>query len=137
MAHPNPQNLRVPTSEQARINGAKGGKASAKAKKERKTLREHLEILMQLPVRTDGPQLDDLDEDVKARIQADGMTYADLINIAMMKEASKGNVRAMEYVRDQLGQKPIEKTEVKIEGDIDLQQADIDDLLKSVKKLKK
>lgn len=42
MAKPggNPQNLIVPTSEQARINGAKGGRASAKKRALLKSFRE-------------------------------------------------------------------------------------------------
>ena len=36
----NPKNLIVPTSEQARINGAKGGRASANTKKLLKSFRE-------------------------------------------------------------------------------------------------
>lgn len=36
----NPKNLIVPTSEQARINGAKGGRASANNKKLLKSFRE-------------------------------------------------------------------------------------------------
>lgn len=40
MAGGNPKNLIVPTSEQARINGAKGGRASANKKKLLKSFRE-------------------------------------------------------------------------------------------------
>lgn len=39
-------NLRVPSSIQARINGSKGGKASAKSKKKIKTIKEVLETAL-------------------------------------------------------------------------------------------
>ena len=43
----NEKNLRVPTSSEARENGKKGGIASGKARRQKKLLRECLEILLE------------------------------------------------------------------------------------------
>lgn len=136
----NEQNL-IPFSQMDRETAqkirSKGGKASAAKHAKQKTFKEILEAFLELPVTADDEVFEDLDWETQKKMREVGLTYADLINLSVIREAKKGNMRAYEAVRDQLGQKPIEKTEVKIEGDIDLQQADIDDLLKSVKKLKK
>ena len=80
------------TSEQDRTkaaeNGRKGGKASAKVRGLKKTFKEAFE--------------DELDDTkIKALIDA------------MYKEAKKGNTKAFEIIRDTMGQKPIERQEVK------------------------
>lgn len=46
----NIENLKVPTSEEARINGRKGGIASGKARAEKKSLREKAKLLMSLSI---------------------------------------------------------------------------------------
>ena len=46
MGKPNPQNLKVPTSEEARRNGAKGGKASGEARRRRKTMKDLFEQIL-------------------------------------------------------------------------------------------
>lgn len=46
MPRGNPSNLVVPTSEQARINGAKGGHASQISQRRKKLLRDYLIELM-------------------------------------------------------------------------------------------
>lgn len=46
----NIENLRVPTSEEARINGQKGGIASGEARRQKKSLREKAKLLMSLSI---------------------------------------------------------------------------------------
>jgi hypothetical protein len=87
----NKQNLKVPTSEEARINGRKGGIASGKARKERKTLKEELLLLL-----------------------SNGDTQ-EKISLSLIQEAINGNVKAFETIRDTVGEKPIDKQEVKQE----------------------
>lgn len=48
---PNLENLKVPTSEEARRNGAAGGRASGEARRRRKAMREVLDELLELPLR--------------------------------------------------------------------------------------
>lgn len=90
----NEQNLRVPTSEQARENGRKGGIASAKAKKERKSMRELMNILLELPV----------SEKNKANMETLGIKDEQLQNnkmlvaVGLMKRAITGDPRAIEVM---------------------------------------
>lgn len=83
----NPQNLKVPSSKEARKNGAKGGKASAKKRQEQKTLKEELLLLL-----------------------AEGDTQKK-ISLALIQKALKGDVKAFEVIRDSTGQKPTDKVE--------------------------
>ena len=89
----NKQNLKIPTSEQARINGAKGGKASAEARERRKLLRECLQELMSM------------EYDTKQGKKAG----CDVVAAALVKKAMSGDVKAFEVVRDTLGEKPVER----------------------------
>ena len=107
----NPQNLKVPTSEEARKNGSKGGKASAEARKRKKLLRECLEELLERKV-----------------IGSDGkkITGADEVAIALYRKATKGDVKAFEALRDTIGQKPIDK--VQTVQTVDLSHLSTDEL---------
>ena len=94
MGHPNPQNLKVPTSEQARINGAKGGKASAEAKKRKKTMMELMDAMLTKE-----------NEDPKVAKKLEGMGFDDSDNIHManiitsvMKKAENGDLKAVEMI---------------------------------------
>lgn len=84
----NAQNLKVPTSEEAREYGRKGGIASGKARAIRKTFKE-----------TINGELDD-------------KTMSALIK-AMINQAKKGNTKAFEILRDTVGEKPIDRQEIK------------------------
>ena len=103
----NLQNLIVPTSEQARENGRKGGKASAAAKKRRKAMKEQLEMLLSLSLKN---------EDVKKKIKDLGVNVEDIdnqlaINLSLMNKALKGDVQAYQVIRDTIGEKPKDKIE--------------------------
>ena len=76
------------TPNQRRENARKAGKASAKKRAERKTLKEELLLLLA----TDN--------------------YNEKISIAMIKEAEKGNTKAFEVIRDSIGEKLKDKVEV-------------------------
>lgn len=88
----NEQNLKPFTSDQSHEeavkNGRKGGIASGKARAVRKTFKEAINS------------------------QLDNKTMADLIK-AMVMQAKKGNTKAFEILRDTVGEKPIDKQEIK------------------------
>lgn len=90
----NNKNLKVPTSEEARTIGKKGGIASGEARKKKKLLKECLEIL--------------LERDVKG---ADNVTVtgSEAISIELFNKALSGDIKAFEVIRDTVGQKPVEK----------------------------
>lgn len=71
----------------------KGGKNSAKARKDKKMLKDCLEILMEKKTNIDGVN----------------MTGFEALALSAFEKALSGDVKAMTFVRDTLGQKPIEK----------------------------
>lgn len=89
----NDQNLRVPTSDEAREIGRLGGIASGQARRERKRLRECLEEALALETEFDGQT----------------MSNAEAIAASMVREARNGSVRAFVEVRNTVGEKPVEK----------------------------
>lgn len=96
----NEQNLKPFTSQQSRAeavkNGRKGGKASAAKRAERKSIREGLLLLLNEPIK---------DRDGKDS----GKTTQDAMIAGVMKRAIAGDVRAAEFIRDTIGEKPIER----------------------------
>jgi len=92
----NKQNLIVPSSEMARINGRKGGLKKAENERRRKTLKEELLLLLE------------------------NKDYQKKISLALLEQAKKGNTKAFEVIRDTIGEKPKEvfdanvKTEIKV-----------------------
>lgn len=89
----NPQNLKVPTSEEARKNGQKGGKKSGEVRVERKTLRKAFEDVLNGTYEVGGKTLDG---------------YA-AIALSAFKEAMAGSAKHMEIIRDTTGEKPTDK----------------------------
>lgn len=87
----NEQNLKKPSTKEARERGKKGGKKSAEVRKEKKLLKKLLEEALETKTKT-------------------GNKYIDITN-ALIQEAEKGNVKAYETIRDTLGQKPKEQIE--------------------------
>lgn len=86
------------TTEEQRAITSKGGKASVKARRERKLMREALgEILSREYIEKDTGE------------KVDGTT---LLMVNAFKNALNGDMRAIEFIRDTLGEKPTEKVEV-------------------------
>ena len=108
----NEQNLIPFTSEQSREeakkNGAKGGKASGVAKRQRKTLKEQLELLLSLPVKDEQTR----DYIASLGIDPDTIDNATALTLSMYQEGLKGNTKAYELIRDTLGEKPSDKLEL-------------------------
>ena len=116
----NEQNLRPFTSEQSREaakkNGSKGGQATARNKRERKTFREGLLLLLNEPLKD------------KAGNPTTNTTQ-DAIIAALVKRAANGDTRAFEMIRDTIGEKPVQDVKVST-GDFSA----LDEALKGMKK---
>lgn len=93
---------------------SKGGKASAIARKNKKDLREMLEILLE-----------------KSYTNKNGETIdgTEVISTALMKKAMQGDIRAFETIRDTVGQKPVERVMIS-----EVDQSVIDEVEKAVLK---
>ena len=107
----NPQNLiPVRTVEEARKKGRAGGIASGRARKERKAMRETVEILLKMPLK--NGKIDDISgiESLQSMTGKDGkltvnLTIQDVTMVALMKKAMKGDMRAMELLMDLTGER--------------------------------
>ena len=92
------------TKEDASEKGKIGAKKSLETRRKKKKLKEALTALMQLPVSERNKQsmralgIDDKD-----------MNNQMLIAVAAFQKAIKGDVRAMEFIRDMTGQQPVTK----------------------------
>lgn len=86
-------NLKVPSSDEARKYGAMGGKASVAARQRRKLLRELLEVALAM------------------RDEERDMSNAEAIAAALVDKAKAGDVKAFETLRDTIGEKPVERRE--------------------------
>lgn len=91
----NDGNLRIPTSDEAREIGKKGGIASGKARREKADLRRQMQLWLESDVTTDK--------------QGNPMSGAQLLAAVAAKEASKGNAKFWELIRDTAGYKPVDK----------------------------
>ena len=107
----NPQNLKIPTSEEARRNGAKGGKASGEARRKKKLLRECLDELLAREYDT----------------KLGKMTGSEALSVQLMQKALNGDIKAFEVLRDTAGEKPVDKVMV-----ADVDKSVIDEVEKMV-----
>ena len=101
----NNENLKVLTSEEAREIGKLGGVASAKSRKQKKQIREHLQALLL--------------SSVGKNKEGEDISGSEALAIRAFQSAVKGDWKAWELVRDTAGQKPIEKVMVaEVEADV-------------------
>lgn len=110
-----PQSKR--TKEEQKEIARKGGIASGKVRREKKMLRDTLEELLKMPMK-DG-KLADIDE-IKsiAGVKGKNITMQEAIMLSMLGKAVNGDVKAAEYVRDTIGQKPSDK--MKLEAEVSM-----------------
>lgn len=92
------------TPEQRRANASKAGKASAEARRKKKEFRELFELALSQPCE-ENPDIDNWMA----------------VTIAMMKKAKSGDTKAFEALRDTIGQKPTDKIETEMKGDVSIQ----------------
>ena len=105
----NTKNLKPLTTEKAREIGSKGGKASVEKRRQNKTFKEIINKFL------DG-KLEQ--EELKQQMLNFGFADEEISNksavvFSLWKEAIKGNTKATEILRDTIGEKPVEKQEIK------------------------
>lgn len=125
----NEQNLKTPTSKQARELGKKGGQASAKKRRERKQMQEVAKIVLDMPI--EPGEVKDLEGITFEDYPDVNLTVGELAVLAVAKKARKGDVAALTFLRDTAGEKPIEKVEVS--GDITAATEDIKQMIAAAK----
>jgi hypothetical protein len=80
----------VRTEAEAREKGRNGGIKSGEARRAKKTMKEMLDYLLEKDITTKKGDISTLEA----------------IMVSMIAKASKGDVRAAEFIRDTIGQKP-------------------------------
>jgi len=93
----NEQNLRTPTTSEAREIGQKGGLASGEARRHKRNLRIALELLLEKDITDDAGEI---------------ISGAEALAAALFEKALKGDVRAFEVIRATVGQDPVRKAMV-------------------------
>ena len=112
----NDQNLIKPkrdqTAEQRKAAASKAGKAAAKKRREKKQMEEIAKIVLHMPFEGTDAQLDDLEglsfEDYPDR----KLTVSEISILKVAKKAMRGDIAAIQFLRDTAGEKPVEQIEV-------------------------
>ena len=127
----NEENLVPFTSDQSREeaqkNGRKGGIASGEARRNKKTMKEMLDYL--------------LEKEIVNQATGEMVTCREAMLSSMVKKAIKGDVKACQFVRDTSGEAPVTKTEVSGKNGMPLiqkvfvTQKDIDEVDKKIDNL--
>lgn len=112
----NDQNLIKPkrdqTAEQRKAAASKAGKAAAKRRREKKQMQEIAKIVLHMPFEGTDAQLDDLEglsfEDYPDR----KLTVSEISILKVAKKAMRGDIAAIQFLRDTAGEKPVEQIEV-------------------------
>lgn len=95
----------VRTKEEARERGRRGGIASGEARRRKKTMRETLEAILLMQVGTGKST--DIDAITKfAELKGKNITVQEAMIIAQAQKALKGDLPALQFIRDTMGQKP-------------------------------
>ena len=123
---PNLENLKVPTSEEARRNGAAGGRASGEARRRRKAMREVLDELFELPLRKgvikELQSLADLagpNGKINLLNGKVNVTVEQAVLLAQILQAINGNTKAATFLRDTAGQKILKDADEQAEYEDD------------------
>lgn len=100
----NTQNLRPFTSDQSREeaakNGRKGGKKSGESRRRKRSMRENLQMLMELQIVNP-----DMIKTMKEfGVPDDEMTYQSAVNIARLNAALSMNIKAIDSVDELLSE---------------------------------
>lgn len=97
------------TEEQQREIAKKGAMKSVKVRKEKKLMKEALKELLKLPIKN---------SDIKAELEELGLEKSEMNNqtalmVSAYKSGLEGNIKAIEFIRDTIGEKPKEEIELK------------------------
>lgn len=115
---PNPENLRVPSSSEARKNGSAGGRASGEARRRKRAMREVLDDLLQMPLKRGELKnvecLGDLmgpNGKINLLNGKINVTVEQAVLLGQVVLAMQGNTKAATFLRDTAGQKILKDAE--------------------------
>lgn len=84
---------------------SEGGRASGRSRRKKKTMKQALDMLLQLPINSeeDFSLLSELGVDISA-LDKDELVNMLIVTAALFKEAKQGNVRAITAIKDIIGE---------------------------------
>lgn len=92
-------NLKTPSTEEARERGRKGGKKSAEVRAKRKLLKDELLALMEVKMKNPFKTTEE-------------KTARELMSANLIEKAVRGDIDAFKVIRDTIGEKPTERLQV-------------------------
>lgn len=98
---------RVLSSEEAKRRGSKGGIKSGEVRRQKKTMRETLENALKIELSPE--KLEELGADISLMNGETSVLSA--IIASTIREAINGDTKAIQFVRDSIGEQPVAKTE--------------------------
>lgn len=96
-------------------SGKKGGKASARAKAKRKSMKEDLQYLLNLLTDSNKESFEPSEIAELAELQNVNISAQVAILLSQVIKAINGDTKAVEFIRDTIGEKPIQRIEQKQE----------------------
>lgn len=96
-------------------SGKKGGKASAKAKAKRKSMKEDLQYLLNLLTDSNKEEFEASEVAELAELNKVNISAQVAMLFSQVIKAINGDTRAVEFIRDTIGEKPIQRIEQKQE----------------------
>lgn len=123
---------RFKKGESAKTAGKKGGEKSQKLKRERRTMREALEML--LSMRVSNEKMRDLLQ--KMGIESDDQTNDIAMLVGVMMKATKGDTQAAAFIRDTIGEKPMQNIALSgnVDGAVNINFQTVDEFIKEQQK---
>lgn len=99
------------TPEQRSECGRKGAKKAQETRRKKREMRETLEILLSMPMKK-GRVVDANDVKAFAELKGKNITVDQALMVVTIQSALKGDLKAVEMIRDTIGEKPKDKMEV-------------------------
>lgn len=108
------ENLIVPTSEQARINGRKGGIASQKVQREKREQKKTIACALELILNAKIP--DAMAKKMQAQTGINELDYRTALAYSVISTAiKKGDANALKTIADYTGEKPADNLNINTE----------------------
>lgn len=119
------------SKEEAKQNGAKGGKASGETRRKKRDMRAVAKAILEHDMAEE--QIEEVLGSAKDLLDGDNSTMA-VLTAKMVQEAAKGNYKAYETVRDTAGFKPKDQVETTVDIMTDADRSLIGKIAKRLEK---
>lgn len=117
MANPNvkpPYTFLKMTPEQRAECGRKGAEVTKRIRRERKEMKETLDILLSMPMKKNGKVYSAEELKSFADLKGKNITIDQAMMVCLVQKALKGDLSAITMIRDTIGEKPAEKIQAEV-----------------------